>query len=485
MLYTHGGKESSLGKSRRWRPRRHRAWPAAARSDCLRPIAERMSLSAYETLVRRLYTINMYHPAKLGLDNMRALHDRLGAPLDHELHRKVIHVAGTNGKGSVAWKVGRALQSAGLKTGLFVSPHISSFRERAQVDGALISEAHVTNLLSEVFDAMDREEPIKSTFFEITTALALRHFALENVDAVVLEAGLGGRLDATNIVREPALSVITSVSLEHTRILGETVEAIASEKAGIMKQGVPVVVGPHVPHAVLRAHASKLSCPYHECAVRSDAPTDFDAENGLVAAEALRQLAPVYGDLSPHIAAGLASAPPCRFEVRQFGATTVVFDVAHNPAALERLREKIAVTFPGFAVRVILGLSRDKNLSLCLSTITQFVTAGRLHTIEASHPRAVPARELAEHANALGLGPAPGSGDGSIRAVIAEALAASTTSAEDEILVVCGSAFIMSDARTAFGYEEPRDSLHIAEVSGAHLRHAQENMPEDLQDTQR
>ena len=179
---------------------------------------------------------------------MQALHARLGSPLENELRRKVVHIAGTNGKGSVAWKVARTLQSAGLRTGLFVSPHVSSFRERAQVNGELISEARVAALLAEIFAAMDAgPEPVRATFFEITTALALRHFAESGVDALVLEAGLGGRLDATNIVAAPALSVITSIALEHTRVLGGTVEAIAAEKAGIMKPGVPVVVGPRAP----------------------------------------------------------------------------------------------------------------------------------------------------------------------------------------------------------------------------------------------
>ena len=198
-------------------------------------------MSNYQALVRRLYQvdvsarrarappaerrvppqINLFHPAKLGLETMQALHARLGSPLENELRRKVVHIAGTNGKGSVAWKVARTLQSAGLRTGLFVSPHVSSFRERAQVNGELISEARVAALLAEIFAAMDAgPEPVRATFFEITTALALRHFAESGVDALVLEAGLGGRLDATNIVAAPALSVITSIALEHTRVPG-------------------------------------------------------------------------------------------------------------------------------------------------------------------------------------------------------------------------------------------------------------------------
>ena len=411
---------------------------------------------------------------------MQALHARLGSPLENELRRKVVHIAGTNGKGSVAWKVARTLQSAGLRTGLFVSPHVSSFRERAQVNGELISEARVAALLAEIFAAMDAgPEPVRATFFEITTALALRHFAESGVDALVLEAGLGGRLDATNIVAAPALSVITSIALEHTRVLGGTVEAIAAEKAGIMKPGVPVVVGPRAPHALLRARARQVGAPFHAVTVapaggaRAPAALDFEAENNLIAREAIRRIEPVFGPLAPHADAGLARAPPCRFEVLRRAGATVVLDVAHNPAALERLAERVALAYPGARARVVLGLSRDKDVAACLATIATF--ASRVHFAEAAHPRAMPAAELAAAARAAGLEPAAQRG-ADVADAVREALAAASASADDEVLVVCGTIFMMSDARKALGIDEPCDSAAIAEVAGAHLRNSQDNI---------
>ena len=155
-------------------------------------------MGRYDAVVRRLYQINMFHPAKLGLENMHQLHARMGAPLANELAGRVVHVAGTNGKGSVCWKIAAGLRAAGLKTGLFVSPHVSSFRERVQVNGVLVPEADVVRLLDQVFEIVDdprTELGVQATFFEAVTAVALRHFADEGCDAVVLETGLGGRLD--------------------------------------------------------------------------------------------------------------------------------------------------------------------------------------------------------------------------------------------------------------------------------------------------
>lgn len=149
---------------------------------------------------------------------MDRLHELLGSPMDQS-NISIVHIAGSNGKGSVALKTANTLHLSGYKVGLFVSPHISSFRERIQIDGVPISESQVENYLQEIFDICDKEE-IPATFFEITTALAFRVFAKEGVEVVVLETGLGGRLDATNVVKRPALSIITSIGLEHTRISG-------------------------------------------------------------------------------------------------------------------------------------------------------------------------------------------------------------------------------------------------------------------------
>ena len=299
-------------------------------------------LSRYESAVRKLYQVNMWSPVKLGLENSETLHRLVGSPMKRI---PVVHIAGTNGKGSVAWKVSRALREAGYRDALFVSPHVASFRERIQVNGELISEDAVASALPWLFDLCEKHE-VPATFFELATALAFHHFSEASADVVVLETGLGGRLDSTNVVPSPLLSVITSIGLDHTRILGDTVEEIALEKAGIMKPGRPVLVGDGVPHAVLRGAAAATGSPYHTVAgvlasgggssssssslkTPPDAPSsapavvaDFDAENTRIARAALTLLAESdagQGRFSGLLDAsgverGLASRPPCRFE---------------------------------------------------------------------------------------------------------------------------------------------------------------------------
>ena len=156
----------------------------------------------------------------------------------------------------MALKTATTFQKANYKVGLFVSPHISSFRERIQINGVPISELHVEQYLQEIFDICETHS-IPATFFEITTALAFHIFAKEGVEVVVLETGLGGRLDATNVIRRPVLSVITSIGLEHTKILGDTIEKIALEKGGIMKENCQVLVGKNAPWEVLQQCAKE------------------------------------------------------------------------------------------------------------------------------------------------------------------------------------------------------------------------------------
>ncbi|MFR5870368.1 MAG: bifunctional folylpolyglutamate synthase/dihydrofolate synthase [Alistipes sp.] len=173
---------------------------------------------------------------KAGFDNIVALEEALGNP-----HRKIrsVHVAGTNGKGSVSHMVASTLTAAGYRTGLFTSPHLKDFRERIRIDGRMISEEEVIGFVERNRGTIDRVQP---SFFEITTAIAFDCFARHEVDVAVVEVGMGGRLDSTNIIR-PLVSVITNIGYDHTQFLGDTLEEIAGEKAGIIKEDTPVVVG--------------------------------------------------------------------------------------------------------------------------------------------------------------------------------------------------------------------------------------------------
>lgn len=173
---------------------------------------------------------------KPGFDNIVALERELGEP--HRRFRSV-HVAGTNGKGSVSHMLAAVLQAAGYRTGLFTSPHLKDFRERIKVNGQMISEEEVVNFVEQYREAIDRIQP---SFFEITTAIAFDYFAREQVDVAVIEVGMGGRLDSTNVIR-PLASAITNISWDHAQFLGDTLEKIAGEKAGIIKEMTPVVIG--------------------------------------------------------------------------------------------------------------------------------------------------------------------------------------------------------------------------------------------------
>ena len=177
---------------------------------------------------------------KADLSNALSLDNHYNHP--HK-HYKTIHVAGTNGKGSVSHSIAAVLQSAGYKTGLFTSPHLKDFRERIRVNGKMIPEETVTDFISKGIAIFDS---IKPSFFEMTSALAFEYFAMENVDIAVIEVGMGGRLDSTNII-SPVLSVITNIGLDHTEFLGNTLEQIAGEKAGIIKNDIPVVIGEYQP----------------------------------------------------------------------------------------------------------------------------------------------------------------------------------------------------------------------------------------------
>ena len=194
-------------------------------------------------MLKVLYSKNLNFKVKMGLENMIVFNQKLGNPAGQIT---TIHVTGTNGKGSVVHKIAKALQASGYKTGMYVSPHISSFRERITINGEMISEDDVVKYLDRI-NQIEPSLPTSLTFFESVTGMAFDYFKEKQVDVAVVEVGLGGRLDSTNIIT-PELSVITSIGLDHQGILGNTITDIAREKAGIIKDGIPVVVGPNCPH---------------------------------------------------------------------------------------------------------------------------------------------------------------------------------------------------------------------------------------------
>ena len=225
-------------------------------------------METYQQILEKIFSAYpMYHKVgssayKEGLENIEALLDIIGNP---QRKLRCVHVAGTNGKGSVASYLSSYFQELGYKTGLFTSPHLVDFRERIRVNGEMISVQEVLDFFAKYQEKFQHLEP---SFFEITTALAFYHFAQQKVDYAIIEVGLGGRLDATNVIT-PLLSVITNISLEHTQLLGDTIAKIAFEKAGIIKDRVPVVIGEFHPE----------SFPvFEDVALKHDAPM-FIADN--------------------------------------------------------------------------------------------------------------------------------------------------------------------------------------------------------------
>ncbi len=327
---------------------------------------------------------------KLGLAGIQALADVLGNP---QQSLRFVHVAGTNGKGSVCAMLESICRSAGLKTGLFTSPHLVRYNERIQVNRRSIPNEEVIRGINQI-QALISEHDLSPSFFEITMALAFLYFLKSEVDIVVLETGLGGRLDATNIVR-PIVSVLTSIDLDHQRILGNSLVEIAREKAGIIKQGVPVVSAPQyaevcrVFESVAQSHDTQIqyaefpSPPFHLALAGS--------RQQLNAAVAVDALAQANLAISPQaITTGLASVFwPGRFQQVE---PNLILDGAHNPAASWQLVQTWKECHRGTTPTVIFGGLKDKNLSQMLEALSQI--AGRFFLVPVQNDRSASPSDL-------------------------------------------------------------------------------------------
>jgi len=329
---------------------------------------------------------------KLGLENIQ----RLIAVLRVDLGRaQVIHVAGTNGKGSVCAMIDSILRAQKYRTGLFTSPHLVTFRERIRVDGEMISEEAVANGLTTIRDLVRNWNP-HPTFFEITTALALKHFSNAKIGVAILETGLGGRLDATNAVQSD-VSVITSIALDHQQWLGQSLREIATEKAGIIKPKIPVVSVTQGPDAekVIRTRAAQSEAPlqfmndsYQKTPIGLSG--EYQKQNAALAIAAARAAKVDIDDSA--IARGLASVDwPARFQ--RWDARTII-DSAHNPAAARVLAQTWRESFGDQRASLILAILSDKDLlGICeaLVPIADYVFLPKIRS-----ERATPPDELAK-----------------------------------------------------------------------------------------
>ena len=316
--------------------------------------------------------------------------DSYGVPRAIALPCKVIHVAGTNGKGSVCAMIDSICRAQGYRTGLFTSPHLITFRERIRVNGEMISEDAVANGLSAIRNLVGEWDP-HPTFFEVTTALALKYFLETKIDVAILETGIGGRLDATNAVQSD-VSVITRIDFDHKEWLGNTLAEIASEKAGIIKPGVPVVSAAQRPEAekVIRARAMECEAPLQFVTGSYDGSPvalrgQHQKQNAAVAIAALRA-AEINVDNST-IAPGLATVDwPARF---QKWDERMIIDGAHNPAAARVLVETWREIFGDQKATLILAALSDKDLrGICgaLAPIADSVFLPRIRSQRATAP---------------------------------------------------------------------------------------------------
>lgn len=395
----------------------------------------------YEEVIGFLYKVNVSRAINPSLEHPLLLSQELGFP---ERAYPAIHIAGTNGKGSVSTKIARALQFSGLKVGLYTSPHLSTFRERMEVNGVMISEEEVCRGMDEILKASEKLG-IKPTFFEMTTALCFAHFHRSKVDAAVIETGLGGRWDATNIV-QPLLSVITSIDYDHQAILGDTLEAIALEKAGIIKPRTPVVIGSRADLQPIWRKALEREAPV---TLVPKTRGDYDAENSAVARAALNLLSRRFPLSAQAIEEGLRLRPPCRLEK----VGEAILDVAHNPDGFRRLFEALQNRFPNQPIRLVVGLSKDKDIKSCLKIAAS--KAKHIHLVKASSSRAADFEELSEELRSLGAS------HYSKAETISKGIADALTAGKGELIVICGSFYIMAEARRALGIDLPEDSLDL------------------------
>ena len=347
---------------------------------------------SYDEAVAWLYATQL-HGIHLGLENIQRLVEGLGITVSGVDAPKFLHVAGTNGKGSTCAMLDACCRAAGLRTGLFTSPHLLTFRERMRLDGAMISEHEVAAGLSEI-RALTEEWEHAPTFFEITTALALAWFQQRGAEVVVLETGLGGRLDATNVVT-PAVTVLTPIDMDHRQWLGDSLAAIAIEKAGIIKPGVPVVTGPQadevrvviVQIAMWRgAELNLVMSPLLNAEIALAG--SHQRWNAALALHALEVAA--LGVTGEAVAEGLRTVEwPGRF---QEITPRIVLDGAHNPASARRLAETWREMYGEKRATLILGILADKDVrGICEALLP---VAGRILAVPVQNPRAATSQEI-------------------------------------------------------------------------------------------
>jgi len=380
---------------------------------------------------------------------------------------KSIHVAGTNGKGSVSHMLAAVLQTANYKTGLYTSPHLKDFRERIKVNGEMCDEDFIVTFVEKVKPLIEKIQP---SFFEITVAMAFSYFAEQNVDVAVVEVGLGGRLDSTNIIT-PELCVITNIGFDHMNMLGDTLEKIAYEKAGIIKGNIPVIIGETFPETkpVFEKVAKEKNAPLifagnnryaadwnhnhnqlnvtvvekekdEHITYRLDLPGIYQRKNLVTVLETIKCLQKKGWKIEDEqIHKGLSQAKKItglhgRWEVIH-QKPTVVLDVAHNVDGIKQLVEQIELSTYN-DLHIIIGMVKDKEIEKILEQLPKFA---KYYFTKAQIPRALPTTELALKAARLEL---KGNIYNDVNTALKEALQHAN---EEDLIIVCGSVFLVGE----------------------------------------
>jgi dihydrofolate synthase/folylpolyglutamate synthase len=406
------------------------------------------------------------------LRHVEELLNRMGNP---QLAARTIHIAGTKGKGSVAAMIAQVLSASGYKTGLYTSPHLHNLRERISIDGTLISEADFAAAMAEVkpfIESMKQDTSLRQlTYFEALTALAFAYFQKKRVDFQVLEVGLGGSLDATNVAR-PVVCIITPISLDHTQILGNSLEEIAQEKAGIIKSGCWVVLSPQPEEAapvisdICREKEAKvvqvgkeitwhkIGGDLHHQSLAIEGRTskyqvsipllgDYQLENAATAVAALEILASEGFTISAaDIAQGLARVKwPGRFQILQQHPTVLV-DGAHNVASMRSLVSNIKAYFSYKRIFLVFGTSCDKDIPGIVNELVSL--SPQVIVTRTAHSRAAPLSTLAAEFSKRGIEP-------ETRETVTEALSRAFSLADrTDIICVTGSLFVVAEALDYF-----------------------------------
>ena len=410
------------------------------------------NIIGYTEAIQFLYDLRLFG-AKFGLENTFKLAALAGNPQDR---LRFIHVAGTNGKGSTCAMLESIYRAAGLRVGLFTSPHLISFRERIQVNRQLIPEVAVVRLVGELQPLL-KQFPAghHPTFFEVVTVMALKFFAEQKCDLVIWETGLGGRLDATNIVT-PLAGVITNIQFDHQQWLGDTLEKIAAEKAGIIKPGVPVITAADEPEAlaVIEKTARGKNAPLIKVAQASrlhaaagtaalPLPGDHQRLNAALALAVVEALQSKIPESDSAIRTGLETVNwPGRLQlVTRPSGQIFLLDGAHNVAGAKVLRKALEKYFGGTRRILVLGVLQDKDWRHICETLAPL--AARILTVPVSSERAADARELAAACRAVNSTAEIVACD-SLREALGKIVS-------DDFVVVTGSLYLVGEALESFG----------------------------------